>query len=293
MCTFHDCSKVYSYSTALDRHFRKHHQGIRFRCDWDHCQKQYTTNWALDDHIKSAHLGESWLCHFNDCEKLFSSRSGLSLHVSSAHFGTRYPCGFCEKIYSGRQDRLKHLKTFHGTEEDAAEMRKKKLELRKLLAEKEAQGLCSATKSCQDSPIQGSFSCEYHQKTIDSVAKALVEKSKAGQLSASSIQTADEFSLLLQRQMIYLDPEAKAALNLLSQGFDDDRIAANSYAMDSEFYWTGEYTAMDITVERLNGEEILSTRVDLEMEIEELEALVSNEISRRCLHKVYGKSDKT
>lgn len=94
--------------------------------------------------------------------------------------------------------------------------------------------------------------------------------------------------------MIYLDPEAKAALHLLARGLDDVQIAASTYAMDTEFYWTGEYTAMDIMIEGFNdGKEIISTRVDLQMDIEELEARCHHPVLRAGIRKVYGKSDKT
>lgn len=294
-CEFEDCTRVFTKSFARRRHVLRDHQGIRFRCRWDECEKHFSTKSYMEEHIKSAHLGEVWLCPFNNCEKVFSSSSGLSLHISTIHFGTRYPCGFCEKIYSAQRDQVHHFKTCHGTPQDATEMREKKLKLRKFLAEKEAQGICSATKSCENAVVQDSFCCDYHQKTVDSVAKAIQEKSEAGRLLSSSVQTPDEFQLLLQRQMIYLDPQVKATLHLLAQGFDDEEIAAKSFSMDTEFVWIGQYTALDITIDRLHdGKEILSTRVDHQMDIEELQQLCStNPISTRNVLKVYGKSDKT
>lgn len=224
----------------------------------------------------------------------YSQRKSLREHIDKTHFGIKFPCHFCEKIFSSAHYLDFHIKSVHGTPEDAAELRKKKLQIRQQMAEKEVQGVCSATKTCQQPAIQSSVCYRRHEKIVDLVAKALKEKSEAGRLAPGSIQNADEFALLLQRQIIYLDPEAKSALRLLAQGLDDVQTAANTYAMDSEFYWTGEYTAMDITIDRLHdGKEILSTRVDLQMDIEELEARCPHAVSRAGVRKVYGRSDKT
>lgn len=295
-CEYADCQREFTDASSRRKHVRSAHQGIRHFCRYDNCDKTFSFRCHLEDHIRFAHVGEILCCPFDDCEKIFSSKPGFSSHVNTIHLGIRYPCPClgCDRIYTEKRSQEKHVKSVHGTLEDAAELYEKKLQLRKLLAEKEAQGICSTTKSCQNPAIKGSFCCNYHEKTVNSVNKALQEKSEAGRLSDSSIKTADEFALLLQRQMIHLEPEEKAALHLLAQGFDDDsEIAAKSYDMDTEFCWTGEYTAMDITIERMNGEEVVSTRVELEMDVEELQALCSNPRSKACVRKVYGNSDKT
>ncbi|KAJ0123440.1 zinc finger protein 41-like isoform X1 [Diaporthe amygdali] len=254
------------------------------------------SNISLADHIESVHTGIGLPCPYDDCPRIFSTTGGLNGHVNSVHIGTRYPCpcADCGRLFTLKSSQAAHIKSIHGTPEDAAELREKRLQIRRLLADKEAQGICSATKTCQNPAVKDVFCCEYHQKTVDSVAKALKEKSEAGTLSDFSIKTAEEFALLLQRQVIYVDSQANSALRLLAHGLDDVQIASKSFAIDTEFCWAGGYVVMDITIERMNGEEVVSTRVDLGMDVEELRSLCSaNPISQNSVRKVYGKSDKT
>lgn len=293
-CEFSDCQKTYTSPSVRNRHVQAVHQGVKFPCQIDGCQRIFSYIAGLNEHIKVNHDLEIQHCPWDDCQMAYSQRKSLREHIDKTHFGIKFPCEFCQKIFSTANYLDFHIKSIHGTPEDAAELREKKLQIRQHLAEKEAQGVCSATKTCQNPAINGSFCYQRHEKFVDSVAKALKQKTEEGHLAPDLIRTADEFALLLQRQIIYLDPESKAALHLLARGFDDDEIAAKSYDMDSEFYWTGQHTAMDITIERLNdGKEIISTRVDLQMDIEELEARCPHAVSRAGIRKVYGRSDKT
>lgn len=79
-------------------------------------------------------------------------------------------------------------------------MKEKKRQLRQLLAEKEVRGISGATKKCENPAVKGSFRCDLHEKTVDSIAKAIQEKSEEGRLLASSIQTPDEFAFLQRRK---------------------------------------------------------------------------------------------
>ncbi|KAG8166550.1 hypothetical protein KVR01_002239 [Diaporthe batatas] len=293
-CLYDDCEKVYTALSSRERHDRVIHQGIKFPCNVDKCNKTFSYWQAWDDHRHSEHLDLLWDCPWDQCERQFCSIGGLRYHTDSEHEGIRFTCPACGRIFSVEHNWSAHVKSVHGTAEDAAELSEKKDRIRQALAEKEAQGLCSATKKCKNAKAGSGFHCQFHEKTVDSVAKALEEKAEEGRLQPSSIQKPDEFALLLQREKVYLDPEAVEALQMLAQGLDDVQTAARSYVMDTEFCWAGEYVAMDITIERLkDGKEIVSSRIDLEMGIEELEDRCAIGRSRTGIRKVYGKSDRT
>lgn len=295
-CVYADCQHIYTATSSRDRHIRVAHQGIQFICNVDSCDRKFSYWQGWNDHVNSEHLGKLLHCPLDECDRAFGSTGGLRYHIDSAHVGLRYPCLAidCDRIFSVEHNRSSHVKSAHGTPEDAAELHEKKVQIRHALAAKEAQGIFSATKKCQKPAIKGSFCCQLHEMTVDTVAKVLKEKTEEGRLSSSSIQTPDEFALLLQREKVYLDPEVEASLRLLAQGLDDIQIANRSYVMDTEFCWAGEYVAMDITIERLKtGEEIVSTRIDLNMDIEDLQARCNSSRSRAGIRKVCGKSDRT
>lgn len=234
-----------------------------------------------------------WECPWDQCERQFASLGGLRYHTDSEHEGIRFTCpdADCNRIFSVERHWSMHVKSVHGSLEDAAELREKKHQIRKFLAEKEARGVCSATKKCQNPKVGSGFYCQFHEKSVDAVARALKEKAEQGRLLSNSIQKPDEFALLLQREKTYLDPEVVETLQMLKQRLDDVQIAARSYVMDTEFCWAGEFMAMDITIMRLtDGKEIVSTRVDLDMDVEERCPIGR---SRTGIRKVYGKSDRT
>lgn len=136
------------------------------------------------------------------------------------HLGIRYPCpcADCDKVFTKKTSLPTHIKTVHSTVEQAAEMREKRLQLRSLLAEKETKGICSTTKTCQNPAIQGSFCCKYHEKIIDSVARAMKDKTDQGTILSVLINTVDEFCLLLQRQEIHLEPKGESCFASISIG---------------------------------------------------------------------------
>ncbi|KAL1851414.1 hypothetical protein Daus18300_012525 [Diaporthe australafricana] len=172
-------------------------------------------------------------------------------------------------------------------------MRQKKLRIRQLLAEKEAWGICSATQDCHNLVTGAGFCCNNHKKLVNILAQALDEKKAAGTLRESSVKNLDEFALLLEREQIYLDIDKQDALNKLARAFnnpDEDAVM-----MDTEFVNVdGQLVGLDVTIERPNGDEVLSTRVDWNVETEDLRTHCTQHASNiHCVAKVYGRSKKT
>lgn len=183
------------------------------------------------------------------------------------------------------------MKSEHGTPDEIAEMQEKKLAIRQYLADKETRGLCNATKHCPHPALEWSFRCQIHEKPVSALDKALKEKEKQGTLLADSIQNPDEFALLLQRPKIFLGGTSKASLSDLALGLDGVH-SSKAFVMDNEFIQVrgGYLVPLDLTVMRLNGEVIISTRVDWDMTIKDLRAsCMSHPIHQRTISKVYGR----
>lgn len=169
----HNIPPPFLHKITLQAHIKTKHKGNYHRCQYDNCEKRYVQQNTLDRHIQAVQQGRKLPCVFDGCDKIFSY-GGKAKHVEKVHLGIRYPCpcADCDKVFTKKTSLPIHIKTVHGTLEQAAEMREKRLQLRSLLAEKEAQGICSTIKTCQNPAIQGSFFCQYQEKIVDSVAQA-------------------------------------------------------------------------------------------------------------------------
>lgn len=311
-CTWPGCDQDFSSSANLRRHIREEHEKKprgrekeaqakkRHVCTFDGCQKAYRHLRDLDNHVQRVHGVPSYrkrhACTFDDCQKSYILARDLENHIKT-HSGKTFACPVegCGKKYTYVSGLSGHMKSKHGTPDEIAEYQEKKLEIRQFLADKETRGLCNATKSCPHPPVEGSSRCQTHKRATDLVAKALKERENLGKLLEDSIQNPDEFALLLQRPEIVLDGASKESLRLLSQGLEDVHVSARTFAMDTEWMLArgGHYVPLDITIMRLNGEVIVSTRVDWDMAIKDLEAYSKTRICQQSIRKVYGKSDRT
>lgn len=288
-CEYADCDKKFEWRGSLTQHINAIHKGVKHDCPVDSCNKIFSSKAGLGFHTQSVHQGIRYFCPFDDYQKVFTAKNARSSHIESCHQGVRHCCPFrdCQKSFT-RADVLKiHLTVSHLSPDEEAALLEKKLELQQFLADKEAKGLCSASKSCQNPAVQDSFHCSHHQKSTNIVTSVLNEKREAGKLSANSVTNSDEFALLEQRSKISLDPNAKASLRLLSSG------SPKAYFIDTEFVWVGRFLPLDITIMRANGEQVVSTRVDHDISTKDLQDLCPHPISRSCVRKVYGKASKT
>ncbi|KAI7776853.1 hypothetical protein LA080_004384 [Diaporthe eres] len=322
-CTFPGCGKDFKTTGNLNQHIREAHIGLVHACIFDGCQKKFRQHSGLTKHIKKCHKNQTppaevgrVSCTFPGCGKEFDRPDNLERHIrlkherNSASFNAipkkstspkkseqRHACTFdgCPKDFASRNSLRRHLKSQHGTPDEIAELQKKKLAIRQHLADKETQGLCSATESCPHPALEGSFRCQIHEKPVSALDKALKDREEQCKLLADSIQNPDEFALLLQRPEIFLSGTSKASLSNLALGLDGVHGSSKAFVMDTEFIQVrgGHLVPLDLTIMRLDGEVIVSTRVDWDMTIKDLEAFCKTRIGQSTIRKVYGKSDRT
>ncbi len=138
------CSKVYSCTYALERHFRKHvgsaayhcrvcgksflrsdllnlhmnnkHGGVervkkleQFKCT--ECGAQYANKYNLEGHINSIHKKESpFLCQ--KCPAKFAKRHDLYIH-SRKHRSSTQSCAHCSRVFQTSMDLQDHEQLVH------------------------------------------------------------------------------------------------------------------------------------------------------------------------------------
>lgn len=326
-CHVKGCTKVFTWQSDLIRHTKSEHQGVRYSCPVEGCMKDFTWQSDLSDHTKSQHLGVTYSCPVEGCTKVFAysrtlnrhtksehqsvkyscpvegcgevftDQSNLNRHTKSEHLGIRYSCPVegCGEVLTSQSHLKRHTENVHP--QNPAEFQEKKRQLQQFLADKQARGLCTATKNCQNPPAKDSFRCSHHEKSFNIITKELQEKREAGKLSESSIKHPDDFELLLQQQEVSLRPEVKAELQLLAQGFNNSHPASSrTFTQDAEWIRiSGRYLPLDITIMRSNGEILVSTRVDYGMSITDLQAQCDARdfIAKRTIRKVYGHASMT
>lgn len=322
-CTFDGCPKTFRTRRGLAMHIKKIHQNHttaernsasfnasskeavslnkpgkqRLACTFPGCDKDFVNLGNLNQHIRNVHQKKRYACTYVGCQKTYSKQGDLNTHILKAHEGVSFPCPICDKTYCESRKLNQHMKAKHGTPDQIADAQQKRLEIRQFLADKQSRGLCNATKFCPHLPVEGSFRCQKHEITVDPVAKALKELERQGKLLPDSIQNPDEFALLQQRPKIFLDQKAKTSLGSLSMRMENVYGSTRTFVMDNEFIMTraGLHVPLDLTIMRLNGEVIVSTRVDWDMTTKDLRASCKDDdpICQWTISKVYGKSDRT
>lgn len=320
-CTWPGCQASYAYRPDLENHRYRDHGDTtakahkvkdRHACTWPGCQRTFRHRVSLDDHRYKIHRDLSarrpkkptkyHSCTWPGCPKRYRRKASLNFHIRTVHKKQRFACTWpgCPKRFVHRRDRATHAHRIHGDTSPAtltywSRVQKRKQEVRQILADKEAKGLCSATQSCPHPAVESSFHCQIHEKILNVVAKALEVREEKGTLRPDSIQSPMEFNALLQRPEISLDKKYKQSLSDLARGLDDVQRSSRAFVMDTEFIHAkgGFHVPLDITVMRLNGEEIISTRMDWDMTTDELRRRCINVISRKTISKVYGKTGRT
>lgn len=129
---------------------------------------------------------------FDGCDKIFSY-GGKAKHVEKVHLGIRYPCpcADCDKVFTKKTSLPIHIKTVLGTLEQAAEMREKRLQLRSLLAEKEARVFAAPSRRAKTQQSRAHSSVNITRKPSIPWLK-LRNKTDEGTVSSSSIKTVNK-----------------------------------------------------------------------------------------------------
>ena len=96
--------------SALNRHVRTKHEGIRYPCL--QCNFQATTNRGLQDHVNTIHKCVRYPCML--CDYQATRKSYLKDHISLKHEGiNRYPCQQCDYQAATMRRLQQHINSKH------------------------------------------------------------------------------------------------------------------------------------------------------------------------------------
>ena len=111
-CPEAECSKTYSYKSALQRHQKIFHMKEKpFICKEDKCSKEFALQHHLKRHIKQVHSDEKpYQCHY--CDKFFKDPYNLKVH-ERIHTGEKpFTCNFqsCGKSFNQKGALNMHMR---------------------------------------------------------------------------------------------------------------------------------------------------------------------------------------
>jgi len=111
-CPEAECSKTYSYKSALQRHQKIFHMKEKpFNCKIDNCTKEFALQHHLKRHIKQVHSDEKpYQCHY--CDKFFKDPYNLKVH-ERIHTGEKpFLCNFpgCGKSFNQKGALNMHMR---------------------------------------------------------------------------------------------------------------------------------------------------------------------------------------
>ena len=75
------CQSQFSQPSALKRHIKGIHEGVKFECH--QCHRTYTQKYMLKEHIEAVHEGMTRRCDL--CNLQFNQHSSLKRHIKEKH----------------------------------------------------------------------------------------------------------------------------------------------------------------------------------------------------------------
>jgi hypothetical protein len=141
-CEEPNCDFTAKWKSAITKHVRRCHQGIRFPCDkcdyvgvekrnltrhlmkhdencktffCDQCDYKTGETRHLRLHIDSKHRGILFPCDM--CEYKATVKKDLKRHKNAVHLGIRHKCDICEKHFKYKSNVTLHMKTVHKNED--------------------------------------------------------------------------------------------------------------------------------------------------------------------------------
>lgn len=110
-CRF--CSKEFANFYNLKEHLRNVHPVVvkTFMCH--DCGKNFKTRKIMEAHKANIHSGLRFSCP--QCSKEFGLEKALDRHFQKVHLMQKQvPCSECDKLFKGKYDLERHMKTKHG-----------------------------------------------------------------------------------------------------------------------------------------------------------------------------------
>jgi len=115
------CGALFGGSSALKRHIRGIHEGIkshRYKCDYEECTKTFNEGYELRRHMETVHWGiKSYVCPYEGCGKRFGQIGHLTRHKETHSEDNKYKCNFdCSFSTNHNSVLVRHLKKDHKIE---------------------------------------------------------------------------------------------------------------------------------------------------------------------------------
>lgn len=109
------CGRCFSYKSALDRHIKVVHENQRDH-ECNKCGKSFGTRYDLSMHFEANH-DESRKAQIRRtctvCGKIFSKERNLQIHILAIHNDKSFECEICNKKFSFKSAKERHLKVVH------------------------------------------------------------------------------------------------------------------------------------------------------------------------------------
>ncbi|ETS85147.1 hypothetical protein PFICI_03172 [Pestalotiopsis fici W106-1] len=304
-CTKEGCPKSFTSRSHLERHIRTVHKTARrFHCTEEGCTKSFKERSHLERHVQTVHNEKRRLyeCSEDGCDKSFKTIEGRQRHIDAKHSENppRHECpeDGCGMSFTWGGSLKKHQESAHGepTKEHLAWVEGRRLERVAWLAEKRANGICDATKSCDRLPLEPHSKCLAHLSLIKPweealAAAATAEKDnskKARKGFGSTIMDADDMREILDDGL----PLKIDYFDLFRQVKDSvDQPDGTDFIVDVEGS-NASAQAYEVSVFRPDNTRILTTVVDWEMETKCLGA-DGNYIDAKTVTKIYKGGKRT